>query len=66
MVISKLPKKQEEFIQGKKKEKLNHLHNVLVRIPDDMLERMESKIKERSVKISRNKWILEAISNYLE
>ena len=72
MVISKIPKKQVEFIEGnseifekEKTQKLRHIHNVLVRIPDEMIQKIEEQIQDRSVKISRNTWILEAINAYL-
>jgi len=70
MVVSKIPKKQEAFIEGKQEEieqrkKLKKSHNVLVRIPDDMHGKIDAAIKERPIKISRNMWILEAINAYL-
>lgn len=71
MVIRKISKKQEDFIKGKKdvskqKKKSNQTHNVLIRIPENMIEKIEDSIEERPIKISRNTWILEAINAYLK
>jgi len=74
MVVRKIPKKQETFIEGKletaeqqkKLSKFRKLHNVLVRIPEEMLQKIEKQIEEMPVKISRNTWILEAINSHLE
>lgn len=71
MVVRKIPKKQEAFIEGKREEskqrkELRKLHNVLVRIPDDMHRKIDVAINERPIKVSRNMWILEAINSHLE
>jgi len=74
MVVRKIPKKQETFIKGKlgtadqqkKLPKFRKFHNVLVRIPEEMLQKIEKQIEEMPVKSSRNTWILEAINSHFE
>ena len=70
MVISKVTKRQEEFIEKKPKreqeKKGQEVQNIILRVPIEMLERIEKAIEERPVKIPRNTWFLEAASQYLK
>lgn len=66
MVISRATKKQKEFISGKKKERSSEGKTILLRIPQDTLEKIDSVIDKRSIKIPRNTWLLEAIHEYLK
>lgn len=66
MPISKPSKKQETFIQGKKPNNPGKNQGVLLRIPQDFLDKIDNDIANRPIKISRNTWILEAIHNSLK
>ena len=66
MVISRAIQKQKEFVSGKQRKKLVDGKTVLLRIPEEMLEKIENAIEARPVKISRNTWMLEAAHAYLE
>ena len=64
MPVSKPSKKEETFINGKKSDlnvRSGKSQGVLLRIPQDFLDRIDSDIANRPIKISRNTWILEAI-----
>ena len=65
MVVSKVTKKQQEFIEGKKDENSKTSQTVILRVPKDMLEKIDSSLKSRPIKMSRNTWFLEAIYRYL-
>lgn len=66
MAISRATQKQKEFISGKKRKHLVEGKSVLLRIPEEMLERIENAIEDRPVRISRNTWLLEAAYAYLK
>ncbi len=67
MVISnRVTKKQEEFVSGKKKKKVLQTYPIILRVPQDMLDKIEEAIEDRPVKISRNTWFLEAAHRYLK
>lgn len=68
MVIRKIPKKQEAFISGSTptKKPQTDVQSVLIRIPRDMIDKIEDALETRPVKVSRNVWLLEAINAYLK
>ncbi len=65
MPISKPSKKQEAFIQGKKPKNPDKKQGVLLRIPQEFLDKIDADIAQRPFKISRHSWILEAIHKAL-
>jgi len=66
MVISKITKKQEDFIEGKETSNSEEYQSVLLRIPKTLLVKIEESMQDRPIKVPRNTWILEAIYRYLK
>lgn len=63
MGVSKISKKAKSFIDGKTKERQkNEMQVVMLRIPVRLLKKIDAKIENREIKISRNTWLLEAIN----
>ena len=48
------------------KRKAKKAHAIALRIPDDMLQRIDQLLDARAVRIPRHTWILEAIAERLE
>jgi hypothetical protein len=76
MPVRKSPKKDEtiaaKFIEeggsvaaSNQKEKEKKL-SVQLRIPKDLLDRIDAQVEQRPVKIPRHLWLLEAIHEKLE
>jgi len=66
MAVSKISKKEEEFIDGKKTfKKKREVQAILLRIPVNLLNKIDQAIDSRDISVSRNTWILEAIHKYM-
>ena len=64
MSVKKISKKEKDFITSKKENtKKNNTDSQLVtlRIPEDLLEKIDIKVLSRPLKVSRNMWILETL-----
>lgn len=48
------------------KRKAKKVHAIALRIPDDLLQRIDQLLEGRAVRIPRHTWILEAIAERLE
>ncbi len=66
MVISKVSKKQDDFIKGKKEQSSNESRGVLLRVPKILLDEIDRAIEGSFIKPSRNTWFLEAALKYLK
>jgi len=66
MTVKKVTKIEKEFIE-KKEETKSKLATQLVtlRIPEKLLEKIDSQVLSRPLKTSRNAWILEVLYNNL-
>lgn len=64
------PKNVEEFIHAAKTDKNGNegevIHPVKLRIPDDLLSRIDAAVGKRRPAPSRHQWILEALYEKLE
>jgi hypothetical protein len=66
MAVSKISKKEEEFIDGKKtSKKKKEVQAIILRVPLNLLNKIDQVIDKRDINVSRNTWILEAIHRYL-
>jgi len=67
MGVSKFSKKAEEFIDGKKtsNKKKKEVQAIVLRVPVNLLNKVDQAINNRDINVSRNTWILEAIHRYL-
>ncbi len=65
MAVSKISKKEEEFIDGKKTSKKKKVQAIILRVPLNLLNKIDQVIDKRDINVSRNTWILEAIHRYL-
>jgi len=62
MTVSKISKKEESFIDGKKTSKnKSDVQAIVLRVPVNLLKKIDAKIEKREIKTSRNTWLLEAI-----
>ena len=67
MGVSKFSKKAEEFIDGKKtsNKKKKEVQAIVLRVPVNLLNKIDQAIDNRDINVSRNTWILEAIHRCL-
>lgn len=67
MTVKKVSKIEKEFIE-KKEEVKSKLATQLVtlRIPENLLEEIDSQVLSRPLKTSRNAWILEVLYDKLK
>lgn len=62
MGVSKISKQAKSFIDGKNEtKKKNEMQAIVLRVPINILKKIDEKIENREIKISRNTWLLETI-----
>jgi predicted HicB family RNase H-like nuclease len=51
--------------RGAKRRNVSHQDQIVLRLPQDLRQEIDTRLAARRPKVSRNQWILEAIAYYL-